>query len=293
MYALDLKHWLSPSLKYMYRSAANFNIWAITAAKKKLEAKAAKASQAPSRSSTLAPDAGPQLNGSREHTLNGSHGSLTEKLHHTANTEPVKEDDVQSEASSESASSSSASVDHPCVANRSATADRVTVAGSVPPFGASHIVRQRVSCHGHIREMELESEIPALNMPRNHVGMVHIAGPVSKWLETRKRYEEKHPKDLEKFRKIKADDYARAEQEGFLTRALQGERPPQCALASWFDLDLARKVAKSVDEPAGKSNPAMGLWAKLSAKPDQEQVGDQKSASKAEIEKVRSRQSAA
>lgn len=276
----------------MYRSVANFNIWAITAAKKKNQLKMARASQGPSRSSTLAPEAAVHLNGSKDGALNSSHGSLTDKLHHAANATPLKEDDVQSEASSESASSSSASADHPGTpGGSSGKAEKVTVLGSIPPFGAAHIVRQRVSCHGHIREMELENEIPALNMPREHVGQVHIAGPVSKWLETRKKYETKHPKDLEKFRKIKADDYAIAEKEGFLTRALHGERPPQCALASWYDRELARKVAKSVDEPAGKSNAAMGMWAKMSAKPDEEQVSDQRSTSKAEIEKVRSRQS--
>ena len=280
--------------QYMYRSAANFNIWAISAAKKKLELKAAKSSQVPSRSSTLAP-AADYLNGGSALALNSSHGSLvTDKLHQAVNSDPVKEDDVQSEASSESASSSSASADHPGQTSRDAAsgkAERVTVAGSLPSFGAAHIVRQRVSCHGYIRDMELENEIPALNMPKNHVGRVHIAGPVSKWLETRQKYEAKHPKDLEKFRRIKAEDYAAAEREGFLTRALQGERPPQCALASWYDLDLARKVAKSVDEPVAKSNAAVGLWAKLSARPDEDQVGDVTSASKSEIEKVRSRQS--
>lgn len=277
----------------MYRSAANFNIWCITAAKKKLELKSARNSHGPSRSSTLQPE-GAESHGQTS-SLNGSHNSLVaDKIHHAANADPVKEDDVQSEASSPSASSSSASNDQPGHSGGTVNGgkgERITVAGSLPSFGAAHIIRQRVSCHGYIREMELENEIPALNMPRNHIGRVHIAGPVSKWLETRQKYESKHPKDLEKFRRIKAEDYARAEKEGFLTRQLQGERPPQCALASWYDLELARKVAKSVDEPTSKSNAAMGLWAKLSAKPDQEQVGDVKSASKAEIEKVRSRQS--
>jgi hypothetical protein len=134
--------------------------------------------------------------------------------------------------------------------------------------------------------MEGEADIAALNMAPGHVGRVHIAGPVSKWLETRSKYESKYAKELNRFRRIREEDYAVAEKEGYLTRSLQGEQPPQCAMVSWHDSGLARKVAAPVDEPTGKNNMAVGLWSKLSAKRDKQQVegGEEKSEERKERE---------
>lgn len=291
--------------QYMYRSAANFNLWALAAAKKKLALKAAKSSASPSavpsRSSTLAtasaeaygcePENG--VHDPREQHKNGSNGSqLADRLHEAANLEPLREDDVQSEGSASSRSSSSLSVDHSPSGTRDGHSDRpvrekITVLGALPAFDpATHMIRQRVSCHGYLREMEDEALIPALNMTPGHVGRVHIAGPVSKWLETRTKYESKYTKDMNKFRRIREDDYAIAEKQGFLTRSLQGEQPPQCAMVSWHDPALARKVAASVDEPTGKNNMAVEMWSKMSAKRDKEQVegGETKSEERKERE---------
>ena len=292
-------------LQYMYRSAANFNLWALSAAKKKLAHRAAKSSTSPSavpsRSSTLAPAAAEAygrlssngVHDAREQHRSGSNGSqLADRLHEAANLEPLREDDVQSEGSASSRSSSSLSVDHSPSGTRDGDIDRpvrerITVLGALPAFDPStHMIRQRVSCHGYIRPMEGEADIAALNMAPGHVGRVHIAGPVSKWLETRSKYESKYAKELNRFRRIREEDYAIAEKEGYLTRSLQGEQPPQCAMVSWHDSGLARKVAAPVDEPTGKNNMAVGLWSKLSAKRDKQQVegGEEKSEERKERE---------
>lgn len=152
--------------------------------------------------------------------------------------------------------------------------DRIIVSGSIPSFGPGHIIRQRASCHGRLRQMEPEEEVKALNLPPSQVGRVHIDGPVSYWLETREKFHSKYSTDLQRFRKIKSEDYEKAKKHGFLTRDLHGERPPQCSLASWYDLNKAQEVGRSVDEISGKSNTAVSLYMRISQKADREQAGD-------------------
>lgn len=215
---------------------------------------------------------------------------MDEKLHMAINARLQKEDDLQSELTDSSFDSESGDEDEkgpngqpiqPNDGSRRARrkptgilSDRIIVSGSLPSFGPGHIIRQRASCHGRLRQMEPEEEIKALNLPKDQVGRVHIDGPVSYWLETRKKFHTKYSTDLQRFRQIKSEDYRKAKKRGFLTRDLHGENPPQCALVSWYDLKKAQEVGKSVDEVSGKSNAAVSLYMRISQKADREQVGD-------------------
>jgi hypothetical protein len=302
--------------KYMYRSAANFNIWAIIDAKRKSKLRSSrnntastsspKRSAAPSFTST--PDDGNLVLGLQtkslepDSMLSSPISSVTADEEIPGRSATAAESlDMQSEMTDSSLDSESDVELHNengmnGVRTRKSRkpsgvlSDRIIVSGSLPTFGPGNIIRQRASCHGRLRQMEPEEEVKALNLPTDQIGRVHIDGPVSYWLETRQRFHKKYGKELAAYRQIKSDDYVKAKQNGFLTRDLYGEDPPQCALASWYDLDLAQQVGRSVDEPGGKTNAAVSLYMRISQKADREQVGDVCDVhSQDAIEKVRSR----
>jgi hypothetical protein len=272
----------------MYRSAANFNIWALQTAQAKA-ARRPQASRIPTGSSAAGSDAG-SANG---HQL--TREALADKLHEYVNNRPLAEDDVQSEGSGSSRSFSTGTpASTPGLTAGTASAgignDKITVLGSLPAFGPDNIIRQRVSFKGKIRAMEPREEVEALNLPRNHVGRVHIEGPIKKWQERRIVVENKYSKQLNKWREVKAKDYEQAQANGFLTRKLHGETPPQCSVASWYDRELAREAAKSVDEPSTKTKAVVMLYMKMSQKPDEEQVGDVTDTSPDALRRERTRQ---
>lgn len=292
--------------KYMYRSAANFNLWAIKLAKAKLASHGRNdrhpdssrhddsASHTPSRASTL-------LVANGRHDVRGMTGSLnssvvdlgTQDGRMSLNKSPEidaqsEADEAEGESSSSSSSEDEGADDHSYTLNGTVphSDEKITVTGALPSFGPGRIIRQRVSCKGKIRSMESMTDIEALHIPPHRVGQVHAAGPVSKWLETRQKYEKKYAKEVQKYRKIRADDYQLARDNGFLTRTLHGEEPPHCAIASWYDLDLARKVGRSVDEVSTKSNAAVMMYMRMSQKPDEEQVGEYTDSSRQAVQEV-------
>ena len=267
--------------KYMYRSVANFNIWALTAVQKGAAGR-------------------PVTSRKPGHPSDSESGSLTTPGESNFRKSRVdvegqriaSDEDAQSEWSDDSESSASTknAQDKKVLSRIGNADDRITVSGSLPSFGQGNIIRERVSTRGFTRSMEPEEQMGALTMSPEHIGRVHMAGPISKWLSTRNDFERRYPKDLAKFRKIKADDYEKACQYGFLTRNLQGENPPQCALASWHDVDLARQAGRSVDEPMTKSSTAMLLYMKISQKPDEHQVGDYTDISHLAVEQEKAKQ---
>lgn len=317
--------------KYMYRSAANFGIWAITVAQHKRQIDDAKSVQRQhigshdksslTKTSTQSRPQKPSDVGnirSRNATLDSeksvlydsplasgsttpatsvpsattsSTGGLTERLHRLANEQPICDADVQSEGTNSPADdvsdeSSSSNPDDQTdegntVSNKAISSNRgiktqqnrVTVQGHVPSFGPGKIIRQRVSCHGYIREMEPEAQVPALQVSPDNVGRVRITGPIRGWLTTRDKMEAKYAHDLQKYRKIKADDYELAKKHGFLTRTLHNDNPPICSLASWYDPNLARAAGRSVDEQGTRSSAAMMMYMKMSSRKDAEMVG--------------------
>jgi hypothetical protein len=181
-----------------------------------------------------------------------------------ANHERLEAGDVESEASSSSDDCSS----HDEAEGDELTPPTGTVAvRGAENFGDSFIISERVSTRGKIRPFEPVDAIPALDPKiREHIGQVHSDGAIKKWLAKRQEWDEKYSRELKKWRKIKEEDRIRAQLGGYLTRGLDGERPPMASLAGIWDQDLARKVGRSVDEISKKTSGAMLMWHKMSTK---------------------------
>lgn len=143
-------------------------------------------------------------------------------------------------------------------------ADRILVQGYRPAWGEGHMVAERVSTHGRISPMERAEAIPALDPAlRSSIGQVRGHGPIKTWLAKRADWDKRYAKDLKVNRDMRIKDRAQAEKQGFLTRQLQGERPPLASLAGLASPELAERVGKSVDAPTHRESKAVALWAAL------------------------------
>lgn len=194
---------------------------------------------------------------------------ITEHSANLANEAEIDDDDVQSEAGSSESESDSESSEIDQANNDASTPSIgvITVLGREPIFIDSHIVSERISTHGRIRPFEPISQIPALQPSlRETIGQVHGDGAIHRWLSKRAEWDSKYSSQHRKWRDIKIADRQQAEEAGFLTRGLQGERPPLCSLAGWYDLHMARLVGQSVDEISGKTSGMMMMWQKISQK---------------------------
>lgn len=102
-------------------------------------------------------------------------------------------------------------------------------------------------------------------------------------LAARAEWDAKFKKELASFRELKTADRALAEQGGFLTRNLTGERPPLASLAGWSSEEYATKASASVDRvgphQAGRKNVSgvVALWMRMGEK------DESKRAKKAEV----------
>jgi hypothetical protein len=167
--ALENKWQNSNAYADMYRAVANFNLWSIQAAHKRSTKRQRyhdrTKSNGPSRGSTL-DSQGSQLYGS----FRGSAADSQDALHSDGNNLP-DDFDAGSEDSSSSDDNERAGIDPNSL---------FTSTGAEPSFGPSSMIRERVSIHGVRRPMEPESELAALQMPREHVGSVSARGPINK-----------------------------------------------------------------------------------------------------------------
>jgi acetyl esterase/lipase len=77
----------------------------------------------------------------------------------------------------------------------------------LPKF-TNHMLRQRIDRHGVIHNLAPESELAALQLPRDQIGVVK-EGPVKKWLEQRAKWDKKYSRDLKKTRE---QHYARVKE---------------------------------------------------------------------------------
>ncbi|KAK4703020.1 hypothetical protein P7C70_g3202, partial [Phenoliferia sp. Uapishka_3] len=237
------------------KSAANFGIWALTAAQKKQDRLAH-----PNPDSSHSSSAASSLH----------HGHLHPKDAAAANAE---EHEFDSDEESETSSIDSDDAD-----KNFKPSDFVTVTGHEPAF-VNHMVRERVSPAGKIRAMEPAEQLPGCVMSRDELGVPHL-GPVRKWQKKRAEWDTKYHKDLEKYRGLREEDQRRTVQQGgFLEGRLKrasGEDPPLCALARWWDEKHALEAGDSVDDVGKRVNAALAMWSRISAMPDEEIVGDKK-----------------
>ncbi|ODN78492.1 hypothetical protein L202_04123 [Cryptococcus amylolentus CBS 6039] len=225
---------------------------------------------------------------SQQNTLDLTQPIITSSAASAANGKPISFSEAQSEAESEEEDEDSSSddgndTDEESAADKGPRTGVVTVNGTEPLFGNVNIVPERVSTHGNIRPFEDIAAVPALQPGlREHIGRVHGEGAVQKWLNKRADWDKKYSRDLAKWRKLRTEDRAKAEKDGFLTRDLQGENPPMCAVAGLWDEKLAGDVARSVDEVYARSA-ALGWWTKWGSKADKEH------AEKHELREIKSR----
>lgn len=91
-------------------------------------------------------------------------------------------------------------------------------------------------------------------------------------LAAREEWDSKYSKEHSQFRSIKRIDREKAEGGGFLTRALQAERPPLASLAGWWLEEYALKASKSIDamgprDQGGKTvSGAVAMWMRMGEK---------------------------
>ncbi|KAL9611394.1 MAG: hypothetical protein Q9167_003969 [Letrouitia subvulpina] len=148
----------------------------------------------------------------------------------------MDDDDVSlisssSSALSSSSSSSSLSKDikskkpqHPPLPSMVAS-EKIGRAGDpLPPF-RSHMIRQRVSRHGVVFPLAPPSELPALNMPANEIGVIK-PGPVRKWMAAKRVWDTRFAREKRRVQKQRIKEMV-AGFEGFG----DDEVPPPSALA--------------------------------------------------------------
>ncbi|KAE8542380.1 hypothetical protein D1P53_001157 [Cryptococcus gattii VGV] len=216
---------------------------------------------------------------SRQSTIDFTQPIITSGAAVAANTKPISFGEVQSEAESDEdymSVTSESTVEEEERGDAVPAKGIVTVHGTEPLYGNVNLVSERVSVHGNIRPFEPVEAVPALQPSlREHIGQVHGDGAIRKWLARRHEWDKKYSKDLAKWRDIKQKDRIKAEAEGFLTRDLQGERPPLCSVAGIWEAKLARDVARSVDEVTSRSM-GLGWWTKWGSKADEEHADRRK-----------------
>lgn len=247
------------------RSAANFGIWALTAAQKKEQRLSHRLSHHHIGS------IGSTISASDTASLPVPHPSHAPLLAPDADAANAHEHALDSDSESETSSISDSEDDG------APPETIVRVTGREPSF-VGHMVRERVTPAGRIRAMEPASEIPGCNQPREEIGVLHV-GPVRKWQAKRAEWDVKYAKDLTKWSGVREADHIEAEEKGgFLGGRIKGgeggERPPRCALARWWSETRALEAGDSVDATGKHVNMALALWSKVSAVPDEEVAGD-------------------
>ena len=116
--------------------------------------------------------------------------------------------------------------------------DQVGKAGdALPPF-KDHMIRQRVDRHGNIFPLDPPTSMPALQMSANEVGVIK-PGPVEKWLNAKKQWDQKYAREKRKVQKQRAKEMAKGFQ-GFGN----DEVPPPSALAGRRGLDMPKEEKK-------------------------------------------------
>lgn len=137
--------------------------------------------------------------------------------------------------------------------------DQVGKAGdALPPF-KDHMIRQRVNRHGQIFPLDPHTSIPALQMSVNEVGVIK-PGPVGKWLNAKKQWDQKYAREKRKVQKQQAKEMAKGFQ-GFGN----DEVPPPSALAGRRGLSMPKEEKK-------KKSWGMSIWSLWGSSHDENTV---------------------
>jgi len=153
--------------------------------------------------------------------------------------------------------------------------DSVGKAGDpLPPF-RNHMIRQRVDRHGRISAMEPESEIEACNLAPESIGVIK-EGPVRKWLEARRQWDNKFGSASAKVYKQRLKEMVAGYE------AFEGEHPPPSSIAA------RRRAGEKVSEQRKKSM-GLALWSLWGSKHDEQTIIREEQADETPVVKVASR----
>ncbi|KAI0408486.1 Alpha/Beta hydrolase protein [Xylaria palmicola] len=144
------------------------------------------------------------------------------------------------------------------------------------PF-KNHMIRQRVSRHGVIRPLEPAAELPGCVLDPNEIGVIK-EGPVKKWLEARRQWDNRFSAVRVKVHKRRLKEMM-AGYQGF-----DGETPPPSALAA------RRKVAGDLAVKTKRKGMGLALWSLWGSKHDEMTVQREEEADKAPEVKVATKQ---
>lgn len=127
----------------------------------------------------------------------------------------------------------------------------------LPPF-KDHMIRQRVTSHGIVFPLPPPEELTGCTMDRNLIGVVKV-GTVRKWLEHKKRWDNKFAKTKRRVH----EERIREMSVGYEVFG-EGEFPPPSALAG------RRKISKPEAEPKKRVRSlGMSLWSLWGSKHDE------------------------
>ena len=118
-----------------------------------------------------------------------------------------------------------------------------------------------------MRQMEPESETPALNLPPEQICVIH-SGPTKRWLAAKQRWDVKYAKTKRRVQLARANEYIKAQKQGFLGGELAGETPPPSALAGRPSVQMAMEESH-VEKPKRK-NLVGWMWGMMGGKEDKE-----------------------
>ncbi|KAF3492396.1 lipase/esterase family protein [Arthroderma uncinatum] len=138
---------------------------------------------------------------------------------------------------------------------------------SIPPF-KNHMIRQLVDTEGNLFPLPDEHEVPALQIPRNRIG-VPKSTPVRRWLEAKGEWDAKFSREKEKLQKQRIKHVPLG-----IEDIAPGDRPPPSSLAARRGVTVGK-----IRQPA-KTSFLLSFWSKLGA------IHDAKAVQKEEKEAV-------
>lgn len=167
--------------------------------------------------------------------------------------------DTESESDSEKSKQTKMTMKEGVAQGGTVISDQIGKAGdALPPF-KDHMIRQRVDRHGKIFPLDPPTSMPALQMSANEVGVIK-PGPVEKWLNTKKQWDQKYAREKRKVQKQRAKEMAKGFQ-GFGN----DEVPPPSALAGRRGLSMPKEEKK-------RKSWGMSMWSLWGSSHDEETV---------------------
>ncbi|KAL8740513.1 MAG: hypothetical protein Q9190_006796 [Brigantiaea leucoxantha] len=155
---------------------------------------------------------------------------------------------------------------------------RVGRAGEPLPAFKAHMIRQRVDRHGNIYPLAPASELPALQVPANEIGVIK-PGPVRKWMNAKKEWDTRFAKEKRKVQRKRVEEMAMGFQ-GFG----DDDVPPPSALAGRRELAPKQEGRKRVGSGGGEEKRGrswgMSLWSFWGGRHDEKAIEREEKADK-------------